>query len=233
MENSMYAVLVDQAVESIKTIVDPIEKVKAITSLLPFVDKSIKVEDKSTEIQAVTADVDKQVENNIIEFEKEEKKQSVNEEKPTVVEAISTEDREAMIIKKFGKMTLREYISSEDTTLNKEFQVAAELKNSMTKFFSKYYPDNPNVVPATLKYYMALSDEDNIAVQEDGLNLSVQTYIEKFIPFAKALNTIYQYDADTIQKTVFTMSSGLKENGLRDVNIDNAGAVAAALQEVA
>lgn len=232
MKNSLYNVLLNSAVENIKTIIDPVEKVKAIASVLPFIDKTEMVEDVAPNVLTITKEVEKKVEENIVKFEEQEKvqKETVSEEH---VEAPKEEASVQNDVSKFDNMTLKEYFEGEDNSLMDKFTIISELKGKMKEFFEQNMPGRPGLEDATLNYYMCMVDPENEKVQEDKMNMTIKVYLEKFVPFAQDLLKIYGYKADKIKDTLQTMSNNIYKEGIANVNCDNAGALVSALEDVA
>lgn len=245
MTQNLYSKLCSDAVKHIDMIIDPVEKVKAIASILPFIDKTVSTE-VADDKEAIRTAVQAQVAKEMQKLEAEQNEVEVKPEAPEPVKAEEsksdeivlkdnetpeeTQKRLALVVKKFGTMTLQDIYGSEDYKyVEKEFGAISEFKKKMAQFFKD---NNLDVDPdAMLNYYMSLVDEENEELYNNPLIMTVKDFIEKFYPFVMSLSVIYSFDNQTITKVFNTMSSGRYKEGLNDLNINNAGALAAALTD--
>lgn len=236
MKQKLYSKLCNDAVEAIGMIIDPIEKVKAISSMLPFISKSEETE-ISDEQEAIKQAVKSQVAEEMqkLEQEEEQKEDEVTNTSETQekIEAVSENPQNKLddIVKKYGNETLREaFQNGHAEYLKEEFENVTKFKEKMAKYFEDNNFANINAEDM-LNYYMSLVDESSDTLYEDTSTMTIAQFVESFYPFVISLSTIYSYPPQTITKVFSTMTNGRYKEGLNDININNAGALAAALTD--
>lgn len=235
MKQKLYSKLCNDAIKAIDMIIDPVEKVKAISSMLPFISvtEETEVSDEQAVIeQAVKAQITEEMQ----KLEQEEqngdevKAESIPVPKEEKVENASKNTLED-IVKKFGTETLRDaFQNGHAEYLKEEFENVTKFKEKMAKYFEDNNFANVNAEDM-LNYYMSLVDESSDTLYEDTSTMTIAQFVESFYPFVMSLSTIYSYPPQTITKVFNTMSNGRYKEGLNDININNAGALAAALSD--
>ncbi len=235
--------LVNDAVISIDAIIDPIEKVRAISSILPFIDKKAKAPDIAEVEQEIHQQVKEEVKKQSKKLKEEEKtdkpieapkketpiQEEPQKEEPKNEPAVSVSGDMDAIVKKFGKEKLRDFLQDQDKIelLSEPFARVEEFKTRIKEFMTKSGLD---IEPeAMLKYYMSQVDEENPELIEDSLAMTVEQFIDSFIPFMESLYTIYGYSKNEIESTLKEMSNGTRTN-MSDITFANAEALAMVLQ---
>lgn len=240
----LYQKLINEAIESIESIVDPIAKVQAISSILPFLDKEAESVDVDPEYTKLKEEVEAKIQEEKAKIEQEEQVENtttvqqqstiseakVESEEEIVVKAEETkeeaEKRRELIIKKYGDLTLQQMIDNGNIKYM-EYEV-----NTVTGYFKELLtnfglPEDPWVY---LSYYMTETIKEVTKKEANALDMKVSTYYESFYPFMVELCTIYSYTNDQVCSTLSAMTNGIYNN-IGQINLANASALAQALND--
>ena len=258
-EKLLYNKFCNEAVNCIDAITDPIAKVRAIASILPFISKDMKAE-VNNDIEEIEKEVKEKVaaEKAKLKAETVEEKEPIAEENdeniitlspeksvvseepvPTAEEEIVIKENETSeeqqkrleaVTKKYGHLTLKDFMSQDLEYLNKEFLQMNAFKQ-LTEDYAKRNGIGCTDGSVYMKYYMDLADSKNPKIKEDITEMKVSTFVEVFYPFMVSLFRIYQFSPENITRVMRTMSNGTYKSGLSDINVNNAEALADALEE--
>lgn len=228
--------LLQEALKNIDLIVDPIEKVNAISKIINYVsvhDCELTVSETTKPHTAVKTEIEP------IRLEVKTPAATVSEpssadapidipmpkDNETLEEA---ELRRNLIAEKYGSLTITEAFANPDIVqyLKPEIEGIKSLKKMIQSHFPKL---TPSEIEETLKYYML----EPVPEISDYEKIPLNKFLMSFFPYAKDLYVIYQYTEAQVIDAVNAVSNGLYSNqGMKAVKVSNIKAIILCLQDL-